>query len=157
MKVEDLDLIFIKFDKQVIISDKEGIIDKDSSIDFSLILEHNIRYDLFEIISNISKNIYNYNEEFEISKENENYNILNKKFHIDYFLDDLLIEFFKMLDKKIYTSYKQHINKIILIYDFIPYDIRLIIRQSALINGMNIIHMIDTNRALRFLLNHQNI
>ena len=115
MKVEDLDLIFIKFDKQVIISDKEGIIDKDSSIDFSLILEHNIRYDLFEIISNISKNIYNYNEEFEISKENENYNILNKKFHIDYFLDDLLIEFFKMLDKKIYTSYKQHINKIILI------------------------------------------
>ena len=150
MKVEDLDLIFIKFDKQVIISDKEGIIDKDSSIDFSLILEHNIRYDLFEIISNISKNIYNYNEEFEISKENENYNILNKKFHIDYFLDDLLIEFFKMLDKKIYTSYKQHINKIILIYDFIPYDIRLIIQQSALINGMNIIHMIDTNRALRF-------
>ena len=145
-----LDLIFIKLDKKVIVSDNKGKINQNFSIDFSLIVEHNIKFDLFEIITNISKNNYEYNDELEISKKNENYEIFNKTYEIDYFLDDLLIEFFSMLKKKIFTIYKNNICRLLLIYDFIPYEIRLIIHQSALINGIDIIHMIDTNRALRF-------
>ena len=145
-----LDLIFIKLDKKVIVSDNKGKINHNFSIDFSLIVEHNVKFDLFEIITNISKNNYEYNDELEISKKNGNYEIFNKTYEIDYFLDDLLIEFFSKLKKKIFTIYKNNVYRLLLIYDFIPYEIRLIIHQSALINGIDIIHMLDTNRALRF-------
>ena len=146
----NLDLIFIKLDKKVIVSDKIGHINENFSIDFSLIVEQNVKFDLFEIITHISNNIYKFNDEFEISKKNENYEINNKAFKIDYFLDELLIEFFSILKKKFYAVSKTNIYRLILIYDFTPYDIRLIIQQAALINGIDIIHMIDTNRALRF-------
>ncbi len=150
MMENNLDLIFIKLDKKVIVSDKIGHINENFSIDFSLIVEQNVKFDLFEIITHISNNIYKFNDEFEISKKNENYEINNKAFKIDYFLDELLIEFFSILKKKFYAVSKTNIYRLILIYDFTPYDIRLIIQQAALINGIDIIHMIDTNRALRF-------
>ena len=100
MMENNLDLIFIKLDKKVIVSDKIGHINENFSIDFSLIVEQNVKFDLFEIITHISNNIYKFNDEFEISKKNENYEINNKAFKIDYFLDELLIEFFSILKKK---------------------------------------------------------
>ena len=150
MKNNNLDLLFIKLDKKVIVSDKTGNIIENISIDFSLVVEHNVKFNLFEIIANISNNNYKFNNEFEISKKNENYEINNKAFDIDYCLDELLIEFFSKLKKKIYNVNKTNVYRLILIYDFTPYEIRLIIQQAALINGIDISYMIDTNRALRF-------
>ena len=150
MKNNNLDLFFIKLDKKVIVSDKIGNIIENLAIDFSLVVEHNVKFDLFDIISNIRNNNYKFNDEFEISKKNENYEICNKTFNIDYFLDELLIEFFSKLKNKIYSVCKTNINRLLLIYDFTPYEIRLIIQQAALINGIDIVHMLDTNRALRF-------
>ena len=150
MKNNSLDLFFIKLDKKVIVSDKIGNIIENLAIDFSLVVEHNVKFDLFDIISNIRNNNYKFNDEFKISKKNENYEICNKTFNIDYFLDELLIEFFSKLKNKIYSVCKTNINRLLLIYDFTPYEIRLIIQQAALINGIDIVHMLDTNRALRF-------
>ena len=69
MKNNSLDLFFIKLDKKVIVSDKIGNIIENLAIDFSLVVEHNVKFDLFDIISNIRNNNYKFNDEFEISKK----------------------------------------------------------------------------------------
>ena len=151
MLKNEQNLCFIKLDHKIMISNEKGVINKDFSMDFSIQIENNIIIDLFEIITKISKNNYqNNNKNFQIYKENENYIIKNKELNTEYKLDNLLIHFFEKMEKKLFITYNNHINKLILIYDIISYEIRLIIQQSALINGIDIIHMIDTNKALRF-------
>ena len=151
MLKNEQNLCFIKLDHKIMVSNEKGVINKDFSMDFSIQIENNIIIDLFEIITKISKNDYqNNNKNFQIYKENENYIIKNKELNTEYKLDNLLIHFFEKMEKKLFITYNNHINKLILIYDIISYEIRLIIQQSALINGIDIIHMIDTNKALRF-------
>ena len=50
---------------------------------------------------------------------------------------------------------KLSLKKLILIYDFIPYEIILIIQQAAFVNELNIINMIDNNKALRYYLDKE--
>ena len=87
MKNNSLDLFFIKLDKKVIVSDKIGNIIENLAIDYSLVVDNNVKFDLFDIISNIRNNNYKFNDENKNSKKNENYEICNKTFNIDYFLD----------------------------------------------------------------------
>ena len=69
MKNDNLDLFFIKLDKKVIVSDKIGNIIENLAIDFSLVVDNNVKFDLFDIISNIRNNNYKFNDEFKISKK----------------------------------------------------------------------------------------
>ena len=150
--MDEKDLYFLKLDKNLIISDNKGKINKYFSIDFKTTLDNNIDIDLYEILELISEKSYQSKDgKYSISINKERYTIKLKEVNDIIYLDDLLIKFFE----KMYHKWEKHSNqkiKVILIYNRISYELRLIIQQTALINGIDIIHTIDTNKSLMFFI-----
>ena len=142
-------LFFIKLGEKLVFSDKEGILKEKISIDFKIELENNIAINLYEILFSLNTHLNN-NKIFSINKINERYSIKNKETNDEYKLDDLLILFFKKMKENLENKEKLSLKKLILIYDFISYEIILIIQQAAFVNELNIINMIDNNKALRY-------
>ena len=113
-------------------------------------LRKNLDINLYKILTLINENSFLLkNEKYFIFMKEEKYMIHLKKINVEFYLDELLIRFFEKISNKCNINRNQP-KKFILIYDKISYELRLIIQQAALINGINIINMIDTNKALRF-------
>ena len=148
--MDEREIYFLKLDKKLIICYKEGIKNSFLSFDFKSTLENNIDIDLYEIISLISKKSYQSKDgKYSIYINKERYAIKLREIEDIIYLDDLLIKFFEKI------SHESIINervKFMLIHDMISYDLILIIQQTALINGIDIIHTIDTNKSLRFFI-----
>ena len=141
-------LYFLKIGEKLLFSDIRGLINEEISMDFTIKVDEKI-INLYEIL--ISMNSQNKNNlQYLINKVNEVYIIKNKETNIEYRLDSLLIIFFEKMKEKIENSKEIATKKVILIYDFISYEIRLIIQQAAYINELKIIHMMDDNKALRY-------
>ena len=147
---EEQSLFFLKFGEKLLFSDIRGLINEEISMDFTIKVDEKI-INLYEIL--ISMNSQNKNNlQYLINKVNEVYIIKNKETNIEYRLDSLLILFFQKMKEKIENYKEISTKKVILIYDFISYEIRLIIQQAAFINELKIIHMMDDNKALRYYL-----
>ena len=144
-------LNFLKLDKKLIFSDEKGNINPNLSMSFEISLKTNIKIDFNEILTYISKNSNEINNnKYSIYNKNEKNIIKITELNEEYALDTLLIEFFKKIEEKMKTE-KICIKKLLIILDdLFSYEIKLIIQQAALINGFEIINIIDTNRALRF-------
>ena len=150
----DKNLGILKLDKKIIFSKEKGIIDNTFSLNFQIIVENNIIINLFEIMNLISKKGYqSQSGNYSIEKINEKYIINIKESDSKYNLDELLIQFFEKIKEQINDKNNLPIDKLILIDDDTPLEIRLIIQQASLINGIEIINIIDTNKALRFYIN----
>lgn len=153
----DSNLSFLKLDKKLDFSKEKGMIDESFSMDFQMTLENNIIINLFDILTLISKKEFQpQTGNFIIEKKNEQYLIKINEVKSEYKLDTLLIKFFESFKEKLSKSNNSHINKLILIDDFLSLEIRLIIQQATLINGLEVIHIIDTNKALRFYIELYN-
>ena len=148
----------LKIDKKLIISDDKGKVNPNLSMCFEITIKNNIIIDLFEILIYISKNSDEVkNHKFSIYNKNEKHIIMIKELNEEYMLDILLIKFFKKLEEKMNTE-NIYIRKLLIVLDDIfSYEIKLIIQQASLINGIEIINMIDTNKALRFYIESCNI
>ena len=147
----DKDIYFLKLDKKLIFGDANGQINKNLLMDFNIKLKNDNIINLYDILVHLNKNTdQTINGNYSIIIKNEKYIIKNIELNVEYQLDNLLIKFFKQIEEKLYLINNIHIKKLILINDNIPYQARLIIQQATLINGMDIIHTIDANKALRF-------
>ena len=147
---EEQSLFFLKFGEKLLFSDIRGLINEEISMDFTIKVDDKI-INLYEILISLNRQNKS-NMQYLINKDNEVYIIKNKETNTEYRLDSLLILFFQKMKEKIETSKEISIKKVILIYHFIPYEIRLIIQQAVYINELKIIHMIDDNKALRYYL-----
>ena len=149
-------LFFMKLGEKLLFSDDKGNINEMLSIDFKIELENNITFDLYDILNTLSKkSLTQLNDKnFSINRTKERYSIKYKEKNTEYKLDDLLIIFFQKMKKKFYDNHETYIRQLIIIYDIdiVSYEIRLIIQQSALINELDVIHMIDVNKTLRYYL-----
>ena len=150
----DKNLGVLKLDKKIIFSREKGIIDNTFSLNFQIIVENNIIINLFEIMNLINKKGYqSQSGNYSIEKINEKYILKIKESDSKYNLDELFIQLFKLIKEQINDKNNLQIDKMILIDDDTPLEIRLIIQQASLINGIEIINIIDTNKALRFYIN----
>ena len=150
----DKNLGVLKLDKKIIFSREKGIIDNTFSLNFQIIVENNIIINLFEIMNLINKKGYqSQSGNYSIEKINEKYILKIKESDSKYNLDELLIQLFNQIKEQINDKNNLQIDKMILIDDDTPLEIRLIIQQASLINGIEIINIIDTNKALRFYIN----
>ena len=152
---DEQSLFFLKFGEKLILSDSKGTIKEEISIDFKIELDEQVTINLYEILISLNTQL-DTNEEYLINKINERYIVKIKETNIEYKLDNLLILFFQKMKEKIEPNKEISIQRLILIYEFISYPIRLIIQQAAFINQLNIIHMIDTSKALGYYLDLKN-
>ena len=150
-------LYFLRLDKKLIFSDENGKINPNLSMNFELALKNNIIIDLFEIMAYISKNTDQLkNKKLSIYYKNEKNIIVIKELDVEYTLDNLLIEFFEKLKEKMITE-NTYIKKLLIVLDDnFTYELKLIIQQVALIKGIEIMNMIDTNKALSYYIISNN-
>ena len=139
--------------QKLLIKDKE----QNSMFNYSIDIDNNIKIDLNDIINCIIEEKFgNIGKDINLTYNDEIYriNILNSK--KIYLFEEILVKLFEKIDKIIYNSVNFHLNKAIIIYNNIPYELRLIIHRAALMSRIKIINFIDLNKTIKFHLEYSN-
>ena len=140
--------------KKLIIKDKE----QNSLFNYFVDLDENIKINLNEIISCIIEEKFgNIGKDINLTYIDEIYRIKILKSEKTYLLEEILVKLFEKIKSIIHTSVNHHLNKTIIIYNNMPYELRLILHRAALLSKIKIISFIDLNKTIRFYLEYSKM
>ena len=152
-------LLFMKLGTKLFFSDSSGSLKDNLSLDFQIQIEKNFSIDLYDIYLILNKKSFQTikDKNYSMNINKERYVIKNNETNKEYQLDDILNLFYKKLKQKFIENNENCIERLLLIYDIISYDMILIMQQAALINGLDIIHIIDTSKTLAYYLDAKKL
>ena len=140
--------------QKFLIKDKE----QNSMFNYSIDIDDNIKIDLNDIINCIIKEKFgNIGKDIDLTYNDEIYRINILKSKKIYLFEEILVKLFEKINKIIYSSVNYHLNKAIIIYNNIPYELRLIIHRAAIMSRIKIINFIDLNKTIKFYLDYSNM
>ena len=73
-----------------------------------------------------------------------------------YLLEELLVKLFEKIKKIVNSFINKQLNKTIIIYNNLSYELILIFHRSAIISKLQVINFIDLNKAIRFYLDYSD-
>ena len=152
-------LLFMKLGTKLFFSDSSGSLKDNLSLDCQIQIEKNFSIDLYDIYLILNKKSFQTikDKNYSMNINKERYVIKNNETNKEYQLDDILNLFYKKLKQKFIENNENCIERLLLIYDIISYDMILIMQQAALINGLDIIHIIDTSKTLAYYLDAKKL
>ena len=137
--------------QKVIIKDKE----QNSLFNYIIKLNDNLEINLAEIIKDIIEEKFGQKgKDFILTYIDEIYRIEITKSGKIYLLEELLVKLFEKIKKIVYNLIKKQLNKTIIIYNNIPYELILILHKAAIMSKLQVINFIDLNKSIRFYLNY---
>ena len=135
--------------EKTIIRDKEKIF----KLDYLIKMDEKIDIDVHEIIESIISEKYEILEKgIKIHNDNEIYKIEILSSKTVYLLDNILINLFEKIKNNVKKLVDKLLKKTIIIFNYLPYELRLIFHRAALISGIEIINFIDLNKSIRYFL-----
>ena len=135
--------------EKTIIRDKEKIF----KLDYLIKTDEKINIDIYEIIQSIIIEKYEILEKgIKIHNDNEIYKIEILSSKTVYLLDNISINLFEKIKNNVKKLVDKLLKKTIIIFNYLPYELRLIFHRAALISGIEIINFIDLNKSIRYFL-----
>ena len=159
------DIFAIKLGSNIVIGyEKNGqktiIKDKDNNpfFNYMIKIDDNLEINIKKIINYIIKGKFGkVDDNFNIICANEIYRIEIIKNGKIYLLEELFMKLLEKIKNVINTLINKQLNKIILIYQHLTYELLLILKRASIISRLKIINFIDINKSVRFYLDYQNI
>ena len=134
-----------------IIKDKN----QNSMFDYLIRIEDELEINMNDIINYIIEGKINTIEtDIKITYIDEIYRIEVLKAKKIYLLEHALMKLFEKIKLIIKNSIGKPLNKLIIIFNNIPYELQLIIHRAAMISKIQIINFIDLNKSIIFFLNY---
>ena len=147
--------ITIGFDvngEKAIIRHKEKIL----KLDYLIKMDEKINIDIYEIIQSIITEKYeNLEKGIKIHNDNEIYKIEILGSKTVYLLDNILINLFEKIKNTVKQFIEKQLKKTIIIFNYLPNELLLILQRAAFISGIEIIDLIDLNKSIRFFLMYE--
>ena len=130
-----------------IIKDKN----QNSMFDYLIRIEDELEINMNDIINYIIKEKINTIEtDIKITYIDEIYRIEVLKAKKIYLLEHALMKLFEKIKLIIKNSIGKSLNKLIFIFNNIPYELQLIIHRATMISKIQIINFIDLNKSIFF-------
>ena len=135
--------------EKTIIRDKEKIF----KLDYLIKMDEKIDIDVHEIIGSIISEKYEILEKgIKIHNDNEIYKIEILSSKTVYLLDNILINLFEKIKITVKKLLGKLLKKTIIIFNYLPNELLLILQRAAFIAGIEIINFIDLNKSIRYFL-----
>ena len=116
-------------------------------------IDENIEIDVYNIIQNVNeKRFGKVGNDLIIFTNDGMYKLEILKSTKVYILDEILIKLFEKLKFIIKSLMNNELNRTVIIFNNLSYELLLIIHRAAIISGIEIINFIDLNKSLRFYL-----
>ena len=162
--MEKEEVFAIKLGKNIVIGyeingQKHIVKDKDnnSNFDYLITIDDNIEINVNEIIKYIIDEKFGQKlKDIKIICSDEIYKVEILKSGKKYLLDNILLKLFEKIKKIVSTLLNKKLNKTIIIFNNLPYELILIFHRAAFISRIQIINFLDLNKSIRFYLNYNN-